>query len=118
MKTFSTCAAQGEISIRRISEIPGDAVPLKLEGGKYIVGHSETGHHHVLDRVEGVKVLEAKSAPDGMRILYAILDEPTNLNHLRGHDTHEAIAFQPGMYEFRLGREFDPYAELARRVAD
>lgn len=117
MKTFSHNAAQGEISIRRITCLPKDVVAMPPEQGKYIIGHSETSHHHVMT-MDRAKVYEAKSAPSGMRILYAILDGEKVLQHERSFDTHEPIQFQPGIYEFRLGREYDPYAELARKAAD
>lgn len=117
MKNFTKTAAQGEISIRRIDKLPDGLVPMKPENGVFVVGHSETGHHHVMT-MERAQFFEAKNAPAGMKILYAILDEPKELIHQRGFDTHEPIKHDPGMYEFRLGREFDPYAELARQVAD
>lgn len=117
MKSFIKTAAQGEISVRRIEALPANVRPLALESGKFIIGHSETGHHHVMDR-RSKTVFESTKAPAGMRVLYAVLDEAGELVHERGHDTHETISFGPGIYEFRLGREFDPYAELARRVAD
>jgi hypothetical protein len=120
MKKFSITAAQGEISLRRLGDVGKVKIPagsdLASEGGKIIVGHSETGHHHVLERP--AKVTVAKSAPAGMRILYAILEEPNALIHERSFDTHEPINLPAGVYEFRIGREFDPYAELARRQAD
>ncbi|MDX3926774.1 MAG: hypothetical protein QHC90_13345 [Shinella sp.] len=117
MKQFVTSAAQGEISIRRISALPADIKPLAPELGKYIIGHSETGHHHVMT-LDRKQAFEATNAPTGMRILYANLEAAGELVHERGHDTHETISFEPGIYEFRLGREYDPYAELARKVAD
>jgi hypothetical protein len=117
MKTFKHTAAQGEISIRKIDALPADVVPLKPENGHYVIGHSETGHHHVMT-LDRKQVFEAKNPPAGMRVLYAILDVPADLIHQRGHDTHETIHHDAGIYEFRLGREFDPYAELARQVAD
>jgi hypothetical protein len=117
MKTFQNHAAQGEISIRRVDALPDGVKPFAAENGKYIIGHSETGHHHVLV-AECPQVFEAATAPAGMRILYAVLDQAAELVHLRGHDTHETIHHEPGIYEYRIGREFDPYAELARRVAD
>lgn len=117
MATFKETAAQGEIAIRRIDKLPGNVKPLARENGKIIIGHSETGHHHVMvaDRVEA---FESTEAPEGMRILYAILETPGELVHERGHDTHEAITHNPGIYEYRIMREYDPYAELARQVAD
>lgn len=114
-------AAQGEITIIRIGETkPANHAgqPLALEGGKLIIGHSETGHHHVLEHTSGATVTVLDRAPEGMRILHAILDEPNKLIHERGHDTHETIALPPGEYEFRIAREFDHYAELARKSAD
>jgi hypothetical protein len=116
MKTFKKVAAQGEITIRKIAKMPDAVIQLALEHGKMIIGHSETGHHHVLERP--AKVMVAKTAPDGMRILYAILDEPNALIHERDFDTHEPIKLEPGVYEFRIGREYDPYAEIARQQAD
>lgn len=117
MLTFKTIAAQGEITIRRIAKIPTGCTPMKAEGGKFIIGHSETGHHHVISAAgAGVSVLD--SPPEGMRVLYAILANPTSLQHLRDHDTHEPIQLEPGAYEFRIAREFDHYAELARQAAD
>jgi len=117
MKTFSIAAAQGEISIRRVGAIPANVKPLAPELGKYIIGHSETGHHHVMT-LDRKQAFESTNAPEGMRILYANLETAGELVHERGNDTHETIGFEPGIYEFRLGREYDPYAELARQVAD
>lgn len=117
MKSFQKIAAQGEITIRRVAKIPDGCTAMKPEGGQFIVGHSETGHHHVINAIgAGVSVLDRP--PAGMRILYAILENPTSLDHLRGHDTHESIQLDPGTYEFRIAREFDHYAELARQSAD
>lgn len=119
MITFDKVAAQGEITIRRL-DAPADVVgkPLPLEHGALIIGHSETGHHHVLEHAHGATVTVLDRAPEGMQILHAILAEPNKLIHQRGHDTHEDIDLPAGEYEFRIAREFDPYAELARKAAD
>lgn len=122
MKTFKLTSAQGEITIIRIGDVSTrqmkEGKPLALESGKLIIGHSETGHHHVLERTAGASVVVLDRAPEGMRILHAILSEPNKLIHERGHDTHETIILPPGEYEFRIAREYDPYAELARQSAD
>lgn len=117
MKNFSSSAAQGEITILRIEVMPSHVRPLEPENGKYIIGHSETGHHHVMT-LDRKTAFESVDAPAGMRVLYAVLESSADLVHERSHDTHETIRFEPGIYEFRLGREYDPYAELARQVAD
>jgi hypothetical protein len=121
MTTFTKVAAQGEITIIKLSSgakaMPAGYTKLEPEGLHLIVGHSETGHHHVIDRRHASVAVKEK-APEGMRILRMIVSEPTKLEHLRPYDTHEAIALDPGVYELRIGREYDPYAELARQSAD
>ena len=123
MKSFKNVCAQGEITIRRLGplpknrKLPNGYSALKLEGRHYVIGHSETGHHHVIDAA-GATVGVLDKPPAGMRVLYMILENPLALVHLRGHDTHETITNEPGVYEVRIAREFDHYAELARQSAD
>jgi len=115
---FEKIAAQGEIKLYRLpddADCTGEA--LAPEGGSLVIGHSETGHHHVIDR-EAATAVVLKDAPAGMRILRLIVEKPTELRHMRPYSTHAPIALSPGKYEARIGREYDPYAELARRVAD
>lgn len=112
-------ARQGEVTIIRLPD--GSQLPnwpdLEREAGRLIVGHSETGHHHVIERPEAVRIV---AKPDGraMTIMRAIVTEPTRVIHLRGHDTHAPIDLPPGNYEFRGQIEYDPYAEEIRRAAD
>lgn len=113
MLAFKTIAAQGELTITKLTKTPrkiGDIV--QPVNGKLIVGHSETGHHHVVDAdcATLTRVNEFTA--------YLNVTKPTKIDHLRGYDTHPSIALQPGMYEFRTGREFDPFAELIRASAD
>jgi hypothetical protein len=115
MIKFNYRAAQGEIQITKISSVPHGASPVKSTE-KTVIGHSESGHVHYLEKPQ--MVFASKSAPEGMRILYAILTEPNALVHERGFDTHEPVALDPGVYEFRITREHDPYAEKARQQAD
>ena len=110
-------AAQGEITIFRVDQMPVGLVPFadKDRLGRPIVSHSESGNHHLLDA--SVDVLEKPDAPEGMRILYALLDKPTRLFQ-DAPDAHGEHLLEPGLYELRIAREFDPFAEQARRVAD
>jgi len=123
MKAFKSTAAQGEIYIRRIgdipmaSELPNGFTPMPVKNGKFVIGESETHHDHCV-LAERVSVGVMDNPPAGMRVLRMIVENPTMLIHERGHDTHEPIMFEPGEYEVRIQREFDPYAELARQVAD
>jgi hypothetical protein len=110
---FEKIAAQGELTITRLDRAPkkiGDIV--KPENGRLIVGHSETGHHHVVDADCAVLTRVDEFTA------YLNVKKPTQIDHLREHDTHPSIALQPGMYEFRTGREFDPFEEAIRASAD
>jgi len=125
MKSFHKVAAQGEITIIRLGDVPAnysplpkDSKPLSLERGVLIIGHSETQHDHVLEHTRGATVSVLDKAPEGMRVLHMILTEPNSLVHERGHDTHETIELPAGEYDIRIAREFNHYAELARQSAD
>ena len=112
MRTFENICAQGDILIRRVSSVPDDVKVVTPEGRDLIVTHSETGHHHVMeaDRVEMFECLD-----EALRC-FLVVHKQATLTHLRDHDTHDPIQFEPGTYEVRRQREYTP--EGYRRVAD
>lgn len=61
--------------------------------------------------------VHAMILPEGRGRLYALLDRPVRLFQ-DAPDAHGEHVLEPGVYEFRIAREFDPFAEQARRVAD
>lgn len=123
MKIIDKAAAQGEVYIRRIADkapakFMAGGKSLALEKGRYVIGHSESGHCHVM-APGGVDVMEMPAPTAGIRLLRMIVANPDKeLVHERGTDTHESIGLPPGAYEIRIGREYDPYAQLARQQAD
>ena len=117
MRTFQNQAAQGDLFIRRIDKLPAGLKPMTTEAGKYIVAHSETGHHHVIEARPHVTVF----ATDDPLVSYLQVVEATDametvIEHLRNFDTHESIKVGAGNYEIRRQREYTP--EGWRRVAD
>lgn len=117
MQTFKNTAAQGEVAIDRVEALPPDAKKIEPVDGVYILGHSETGHHHVIEARPGVDVYEGTE--NGMRCFYTILGNPGSaLKHLRPHDTHEAIGYDAGIFRHGNLVERDPYADVIRRQAD
>ena len=60
---------------------------------------------------------EPKDVPAGMQVFYAILDAPEKFIQ-DAANPHGGYALDPGIYRFDVSREFDPFAEQARRVAD
>lgn len=109
--------AQGEITIIKIDALPEgiETKPAARIGAGWVISHSESGNHHVLT---GGEVMErTDNVPAGMGVLYALLDAPAALVQ-DAPVPHEGYDLAPGIYEFRISREFDPFAEQARRVAD
>lgn len=114
MKTFINQARQGDVFIKRVKALPDGVNPKLAEHGKFIIAHSETGHHHVVEEIEGCEIFETEDP----LTLYMRIIKSTEvvLEHLRSFDIHESIQFTPGIYRFRIGRERTP--EGWRRVAD
>lgn len=92
---------------------------MKLENGQLILGHSETGHHHVLEAVRPVAISKAAQAlidEANDTFVELKLFEDCKLVHQRGHDTHKALFLPAGEYIRGIREEQSP--EGWRRVAD
>lgn len=112
---------QGEVHIRPIDEMPEGLLPFdEMDASdRPIISHSEKGHHHVLPA--GVTVMErpADVKRPGLRILYALVEDPDGVDLTQtATEAHGAVHLPPGVHEFRISREFNPFADEARRVAD
>lgn len=108
---------QGEVRIYRIDAMPDNVTSATIERdnqGRPIISHSEKGHHHVID-CAGIDVMERPSA--GMTMLFAIVKSPTALIQT-AQVAHEKHTLDAGCYMFTIDREYDPFAEQVRRVAD
>lgn len=81
---------------------------------KYIVGHSETGHHHVLISKSPFEVMEETEKHD----LYVRLFEPAEIIHQKTFDIHETQILAPGDYAIYHKTEYDPFADVVRAVYD
>lgn len=102
-------------SLEKIKEIPAGA-KLMEEGDSVIVGHSESGHHHVLTipREAGatIKIYER----DGRQ--YLDIPRTAKLEHQKTVEKHDAQIFQPGIYIKEIRQTFS-YAEgIMKKVVD
>ncbi len=105
MKAFNKICAQGEaMFIKGDFQIPEGAQKIAAENGKCIIAHSESGHNHIMDG----SCATLYKLPDSILECLLVVDKETTLEHLRPHDTHESILFQPGTYKVRYGREYTP----------
>lgn len=108
---------QGEVRIERIDALPEGLTPAteKDSAGRWIISHSEKGHHHVLPA--DAEVLE-RPMSDGLKQLFAIIKKPGAAMVQTASSAHEVAEMPPGIYKLTVSREYDPFAQQARRVAD
>ncbi|MFM0263283.1 hypothetical protein [Paraburkholderia sediminicola] len=117
MRTFKNQAAQGDLLIRRVDRIPNGLKQMVVDAGKYIVAHSETGHHHVIEARPNVIVFDTEDPlVSYLQVIEATDETEAVIEHLRSFDTHESLQAGIGNYEIRRQRENAP--EGWRRAAD
>lgn len=98
--------------------VPVDLVPDNQEidqplDGKFIVTHSETGHHHTVD---AEKSILTKATRENPFICYLSCLETVDLVHHRSFDTHQTIELPPGNY--RVHRQVVYTPQGLRKVQD
>lgn len=103
----------GEVIMKKVESLP-EGAKLVEKGQKIIVGHSETGHNHVLEAEQGVTIKMYEI--DGK--MYLDLPAMANLVHQKSTESHGTQTFAPGIY-IREIRQSYSYAEKAmKRVLD
>ena len=109
---------QGEIYFRLVAGVPAGCTPAPAEGGRIIVGHSETGHHHAISDKLGV--VHHRSENPLVSYLEVGPGVEADLEHLRPFDTHDTFRFEGGgagrVWQAIRAREQSP--EGWRAVAD
>jgi len=80
-----------------------------------IVGHSESGHHHVLESEEAFAQIIAASGD-----LFIDLPQAGSLRHHKSHDQHRELTVPAGAWKVIRKTEFDVRATVDPRrfVAD
>lgn len=78
----------------------------------YIVGHSETGHHHVLQSNTEYDVIENDDE------LYIRLFKPGKLVHQKTVNRHNDLTVPTGTYKITRKQEYDPFQKVMRAVWD
>jgi len=114
MKDFTgiKMGIRGDIALMRIKELPEGVVPHVPENGVYVVAHSETGHHHVVDQ----RRAQVYTHPEHVGSMFMVVEEDVELQHRRAHDTHETVKFDAGVFRINRQREYTPQG--FRNVAD
>lgn len=95
---------QGDVAFVRVSEIPAGAKLLGKVGGRIIVAHSETGHHHVAV-AEKIRLF---GVDDPMVCYLSNESEYADIVHERSFDTHETVRLLGGCWKIIRQRESAP----------
>lgn len=104
----------GEIAIKPIDSLPGKAKEI-YTGEFFIVGHSETGHHHLAEVKEKnqIRVYELDNE------LYLDVRTEGIVKHQKtGSFVHETKTLYPGIYKIDHKKEYDPFQKKMRSVMD
>lgn len=80
----------------------------------FIVGHSETGHHHVLEATKSFDVILSSK----QKTTFLELIEEATLTHKKSFDRHADLTIAPGKYMVVRKTEYDPWSGLIREVFD
>lgn len=87
---------QGDMYLIPIVEIPAEATQrVAAEDGKYILTHSETGHHHIVMERPDVTMFRGM---DIFRDFLLVEGRDAELEHLRESHTHETQVVSPGAW--------------------
>jgi hypothetical protein len=100
----------GEVYFIPVKTIP-EGKPAQTDNGRYVVGHSETGHHHTIAATDDVMVMEPinEKAPEGMTLLYALVKNPgVIVEHDRTTHRHADTLLSQGAYQIRTQRGMTP----------
>ena len=117
--------------------VPVDELPQGVEqiytGKEFIVGHSETGHHHVAvgdvtaftPLTEGTifetvcRQIAGENRENWPLSLQPLqVNKDSQVKHLKTFDQHETLELFSGCYLVPSKTEFDPFAKLIQRVRD
>lgn len=103
----------GEVILKPIDKLP-EEVKLISEEKKYIVAHSETGHHHVL-----ITDLSKFKVYSWNGETYLEVPEISTLLHEKtGKDVHTPHKVVPGIYKIIIKRSFDYFQKKMTQVRD
>lgn len=104
----------GEVILRPVKEIPQGAKLIE-KAEKIVIGHSETGHHHVLTLERGTGLVEMYEH-EGRT--YLRFGANADLIHQKEAEKHETQTFLPGMYERIIRHSYSYSEKIMKRVMD
>lgn len=97
----------GEVMLIPVKKITGAFKQLK----SYVLAHSETGHHHVIESDVEFDVLILDD-------VFVHLHEAAKVVHKKSFDQHKTLPLAPGTYKRYEMVEYDVASKIVRKVVD
>jgi hypothetical protein len=117
-ETFKKKAIRhGEVMITPIAELPENVEQI-FDGREFIVGHSETGHHHVAIAGSGGTVTMFRPVGADDSTLFMRVTEDSRIEHRKAFDSHETKTLFKGLYTITIKKAYDYFAKRMTRVMD
>lgn len=98
----------GELFFRPISRMPKGE---RVSYDSFIIGHSETGHHHVLTSPKKFELIDGEDRA-------ILLKDVAKLFHQKEQDTHQTQVLAPGAYKVYHKKEYNPFKKIVEKVWD
>lgn len=105
----------GEITLKPINKLP-NGLEVVSTNKQAIVGHSESGHHHVVISDGSVELLRPIGADS--QDLYLRVSGAARIEHLKTFDRHETKQVEPGLYYVNTKEQYDYFLKRTTRVMD
>ena len=100
----------GENILKPVSKLPEGTRTTHKE---FIVGHSESGHHHILEAEQDFEVVE-----DVLHNIFVQLYAPAKVTHQKTFEIHETLPVKIGIYQVMPAEEYDPWQKAMRKQWD
>lgn len=113
LETPHNFGRHGEILLRSVDAIPKGAKLIE-ENKSIVVGHSESGHHHVLTAEKGVAIKMYEI--DGKT--YLDLPSKGTLTHQKASESHQTQVFSPGIYIREIRQSYSYGQKIMRNTID
>lgn len=96
----------GEVNYHPVDTLPEGLIEVE-HTKEFIVGHSETGHHHVAvaEKVTDFQIFRPAGADS--EELWMRVTGNVKTEHRKSFDVHETKTIQPGLYKITGSREFN-----------
>jgi len=100
----------GDVSLHPKKEMPKNLEEKEFNGKFILAKGKATGHHHnLIAKDSKVKIFKDDEGQHWLK-----LEEEAKLTH----PEHDTITIEPGIYEQKMEREYDPFQEEIRKVMD